>query len=99
MNGSMTNFLTIASSHDATSTAKLQIKVDSNTSITKDDCIRILRFQQNRRNLMDTKLNFISSKVGMLMSKIGPALPFMEKNNRKRVIEAKVKSIALYGSN
>ena len=46
---------------------------------------------------MDTHLNSVAAKVEMLLSKLKPALTLMPDPIKKRIIIAKVKSIATYG--
>ena len=99
MNGSKTCFITLESSHDNLHPSKLKIRVDDVTLITEDECVKILGFYQNRRNNMDTQLNAISAKTGLLMSKLRPALPYLDEHTRKLLINSKVKSVALYGLN
>ena len=60
--------------------------------------MKILGFIQNRRNTMDTHINSMASKIGLTLSNLKPALQYMSPEIKKRVITAKVKSIALYGS-
>ena len=48
---------------------------------------------------MDTQVNAIAAKTGMLLSKLRPAFPFMDNKTRQILITSKVKSAALYGSN
>ena len=46
---------------------------------------------------MDTHLNSVAAKVGMLMNKLKPALTLMPDPIKKKVINSKVKSVATYG--
>ena len=46
---------------------------------------------------MDTHLNSVAAKVGMLLSKLKPALTLMPDPIKKKIITAKVKSVATYG--
>ena len=92
MNGTKTCFITIASSHDNRSPNKLKIKVDENFSITEDQCIKILGFFQNRQNSMDTQVNAIAAKTGMLMSKLKPVNPYLDYQTRRTLITMKVKA-------
>ena len=46
---------------------------------------------------MDSHLNYTASKIGMTLAKIRPVLEFVTQEQRKRIINSKVKSIALYG--
>ena len=91
-NDMKTCFITIASSHDNRSPNKLKIKVDENFSITEDQCIKILGFFQNRQNSMDTQANAIAAKTGMLMSKLKPAIPYLDYQTRRTLITTKVKA-------
>ena len=47
---------------------------------------------------MDMHLNTVAAKIGMTIAKLKPALPFIQKETIKRIITAKVKSIAHFGS-
>ena len=76
---------------------KIHIKGDIYTIINKSESITILGFVQNRRNTMDTHLNSLAAKVGMMLANLKPALTFMSEKVRKRIITANVKSLALYG--
>ena len=91
-NVTKTCFITIASSHDNRSPNKLKIKVDENFSITEDQCIKILGFFQNRRNSMETQVNAIAAKTGMLMSKLKPVNPYLDYQTRRTLITTKVKA-------
>ena len=71
---------------------KLKRKVDDNFSITKDQCIKILGFFQNRQNSMDTQVNAIAAKTGMLMSKLKPAIPYLDYRTRRTLITTKIKA-------
>ena len=46
---------------------------------------------------METHLNALSSKVNLILSKLKPALKFLNERNKKIVISSKVKPVALYG--
>merc|ERR1711954_181194 len=48
---------------------------------------------------MDSQVNAIAAKVGMLMSKLRPTFPYLDNNTRKMLVSSKVKAAALYGSN
>ena len=97
MNCDKTSFITIESHHNKYETRKLEIKVDENTTIEEDEELKILGFQQNRRNIMDSQINAISSKVAIAMKNLRPAIPFMMEKKRKEIVQAKIKPIALYG--
>ena len=60
--------------------------------------MKILGFVQNHQNTMDSHLNSTARKIGMTLANLKPALSFMSHDLKKRIITAKVKSIALYGS-
>ena len=47
---------------------------------------------------MDSHLNSLASKIGMTLANLKPTLQYMTREIKKRVVTAKVKSIALYGS-
>ena len=95
INGSKTKILTIINNKDDGS--KIKIRIDDNNEISESETIKILGFQQNRRNTMDTHLNTVSSNVGMLLAKLKPALTYMPDPIKKRIIQSKVKSVATYG--
>ena len=52
----------------------------------------------SKRNTLDTHMNWVSSKVCMTLAKLKPILGYLNESQRKRIIEAKVKLVALYGS-
>ena len=97
MNGDKTAFLTIESKHEKEEKEKLTIKTENNKIIKEDETLKILGFQQNRNNTMDSHLNATAAKVGMNIANLKPALPYLSEKNRKEIITSKIKSIALYG--
>ena len=96
INGSKTQFLTIQKRND--DNYKIKINISDTESIEESNSIRILGFVQNKRNTLDTHMNWVSSKVCMTLAKLKPILGYLNESQRKRIIEAKVKSVALYGS-
>ena len=96
INGTKTQLLTIKDKDE--DDHKIRIKVDENNYITESETMKILGFTQNRKNTMDSHLNRTASKIGMTLANLKPALKFMTPEIKKRVVTAKVKSIALYGS-
>ena len=81
MNGTKTCFVVINSPHDNDHPERLSIRIDDKNIIKEDDCIKILGFFQNKRNSMDTQLNAIAAKTGMIMSKLRKAVPYMDNHS------------------
>ena len=46
---------------------------------------------------METHVNATASKIGLTLSKLKPALAYLEDKNKKLIVTSKVKPIALYG--
>ena len=91
MNGEKMRFLTIDSKHDDTRPGKLKIKVDKDTTLTRDKKQKILGFHQNKRNTMDSQITATASKVGLAISKLRPALPYLTPKVRKQLVNTKIK--------
>ena len=75
----------------------MKIKVTEDTIIQEVEKLKILGFHQNKRNTMDSQLTATASKVGLAMSKLRPALPYLTPETRKQLVNMKIKPIALYG--
>ena len=95
INGSKTQFLTIPRTNK--DDYKIKLRINHNTMVSESEKIKILGFIQNKRNNMESHLNSMASKVGMTLAKLKPMLTYMPEEIKKRVISAKVKSLALYG--
>ena len=93
INGTKTQFLTIANARYENQKIKLQI--DDNNTVTENKSIKLLGFMQNRRNMMDSRLNNLSAKAGMILSKMRSTFAFIPEEKREQIITAKVKSITL----
>ena len=96
INGGKTQVLTIENKRE--DDFKIRIKIDAATQVQESETIKILGFILNRRNTLDSHLNAVASKIGLALSKLKPALSFMSSDLRKRIVTAKVKPIATYGS-
>ena len=95
INGGKTQFLKIK--HKNEENHKITINIDNDTKIEESETINILGFIQNRRNTMDTHLNWVATKVGMTIAQLEPAMTFVSDKVKQRKISAKVKYLALYG--
>ena len=95
INGEKTKFLTIPNSKD--DDRRISIKINHNTEINESETLKILGFIQNKRNTMENHLNWVASKIGMTLAKLRPIFEYISDDQRKRIVSAKVKSIALYG--
>ena len=96
INGGKTQVLTFENKRE--DDYQITINVDATTTVRESESIKILGFVINRRNSLDTHLNSVASKIGLTLAKLQPALKFMTPDLRKRIITAKVKPIATYGS-
>ena len=47
---------------------------------------------------MESHLNSIAAKVGLTLSKLKPALPYLTDKSKREIIGAKGKPIAVYGA-
>merc|ERR1711954_495234 len=93
--GDKTVFITFESKHDRDNQRKLKITINDKVTITEDEVVKILRFQINRRNTMENHLNATASKIGMIMSKLKPALKYLTEKNRKEIILHKAETILM----
>ena len=65
--------------------------------ITAKSSMKILGFKLNARASSESHLSKVKSKIGMELAKLKPMLKFMTLNDRKVILNSKLRSIIDYG--
>merc|ERR1711954_50654 len=75
----------------------IQITNTDNKILKAQNSMKILGFTLNARGEMDSHLSRIKSRIGMEHHKIKPYLKWMNLNDRKTIVNSKLRSVVDYG--
>merc|ERR1711954_331289 len=71
----------------------IEITNADNKKLKAQNSMKILGFTLNARDEMDTHLSKVKSRIGMEYHKIKPYLKWMNLNDRKTIVNSKMRSI------
>ena len=100
MNPDKTQILQIeknTSDVDNTNRRMISITDGEGNNVTAKINMKILGFTMNARGNMESHLAKVKSKIGMELTKLKPQLKYMTLDDRKMILNAKLKSIMDYG--